>query len=234
VQATRWRRFKDIRAADAERAVSGGTLVPMTEQPDEQDRPRRPRRPRLQPGPGRVASAAPSPEDVRARAEALAEAVRGAAGNPDYADTVRTLDERVGLDALAEVWADADPETLPGVLWALYLLRAWCTRQPSDVARLYSAGRRHAPVPEVVAGVPESPTAADLTQFADALVESALRDDLDVALARGAAFSRIVAAGRADLAGTATDAAADRLALGNLRCAERLDRAAVAYRAGRL
>lgn len=194
----------------------------------------RPHRPLVRPAIEPEQATVPSPEEARLRAEALADAIRAAAKDPAHADSVRTLDEQVGLDALAEVWADADPESWPGILWALYLIRAWCTRRPKAVAHFYVAGRHHAPVPDVVAGLPEAPTEEDLVRFSDSVMHAALHGDLDVALARGAAFCRIVAAGRADLAGTATDSDADRLALGNLRCAERLERAAVAHRAGRL
>jgi hypothetical protein len=45
------------------------------------------------------------------------------------------------------------PDSLPGALWALYLLRTWTERQGEAVARMYRAGRAYAPVDEVVAGV---------------------------------------------------------------------------------
>jgi hypothetical protein len=36
------------------------------------------------------------------------------------------LADLVGLETLASLWCDAEPTTLPGALWALYLLRQWC------------------------------------------------------------------------------------------------------------
>ena len=45
------------------------------------------------------------------------------------------LADRVGLDTLAELWRDADPVSLPGALWALYLLRQWCHSHGDEVTR---------------------------------------------------------------------------------------------------
>ena len=55
------------------------------------------------------------------------------------------LADRVGLDTLAELWRMEQPSSLPGALWALYLLRRWCQSNGEEVTRLWRAGRPYAP-----------------------------------------------------------------------------------------
>ena len=174
-------------------------------------------------------------ELAHATAEALVDAGRGS-GGPDTSRLVR-LAETVGLDTLSQLWRDAPADSLPGALWALYLLRTWTEQQGEAVARMYRAGRAYAPVDEVVAGVAEDADPAAVLALADAVLTGAYRGDFDVALERAASFFRVVATGRRELAGGADDLAdladldrADR----NERCAEALRRAAAAWRDGTL
>src|SRR5674536_328196 len=67
------------------------------------------------------------------------------------------LADTVGLDELARLWRDSTPYSLPGVLWLLYVLSAWCRTSPQEVAQIYAAGRHRQPVEEVVAGVADPP-----------------------------------------------------------------------------
>src|SRR5690348_10746402 len=46
------------------------------------------------------------------------------------------LADQVGLETLAALWRDADPVSLPGALWALYMLRQWCHSDSDEVVRL--------------------------------------------------------------------------------------------------
>jgi len=67
------------------------------------------------------------------------------------------------------------------------------------------------------------------------VLTGAYRGDFDVALERAAAFFRIVAVGRRELAGDDERGAQDQaMADRNLRCAEALQRAASAWRDGTL
>ena len=165
-------------------------------------------------------------ELAHATAAALVDAGRGDAGP----DTSRLVDlaETVGLDTLSELWRDSPPDSLPGALWALYLLRTWTERQGEAVARMYRAGRAYAPVDEVVAGVAEDADVDAVRALAGSVLTGAYRGDFDVALERAAAFFRVVASGRRELADEGE--LADR----NERCAEGLQRAAAAWRAGTL
>ena len=39
--------------------------------------------------------------------------------DPEVVHRVLTLVETVGVDEIAELWSDAEPDSLPGVLWRL-------------------------------------------------------------------------------------------------------------------
>ena len=169
-----------------------------------------------------------SPDASAERAHALARVVLDSGrANDQQAERLVGLAEEVGLAPLAQVWGSAEPDTLPGALWALYLLRTWCHRQGSEVADLYRTGRADAEVADVIAGVAELPGAAEVRTTADAILRTAFGSDLSLALRRAAAFHRVVAAGRRVLAAAGAEPSRQRrLAGGNEHCAEQLERAA--------
>lgn len=138
------------------------------------------------------------------------------------------LADEVGLDTLAALWRDADPVSLPGALWTLYLLRQWCRTDPDDVTRLWRAGEPLAAADAAVAGVASYADAADIERVADAVLGGVYRGDLAVALERAAAFFRVVATGRRAVA------LRDELAGRNERAAASLTEAARRWRAGTL
>ncbi|MFN2519068.1 MAG: hypothetical protein ABR604_08520 [Jatrophihabitantaceae bacterium] len=145
------------------------------------------------------------------------------------------LADQVGLDTLADLWRDADPVSLPGALWALYLLRQWCNTNPDDVARLWRAGEAFAAADAVVAGVADYADVVAVRQVADAVLGGAYRGDFAVALERAAAMFRVVAAGRRELATPGEPGAGERkLAQRNERVAADLTAAAARWRAGTL
>jgi hypothetical protein len=145
------------------------------------------------------------------------------------------LADRVGLDTLAALWQDADPVSLPGSLWALYLLRQWCQSGGEEVTRLWRAGEPLAPADAAVAGVADYADVTAVQQTADAVLTGVYRGDLAVALERAAAFFRVVAAGRRALGAPAqyADDGVD-LAERNERVARSLSTAANRWRAGTL
>lgn len=143
------------------------------------------------------------------------------------------LADQIGIDTLAALWRDADAVSLPGALWALYLLRQWCRTAPAEVARLWRAGEPLAPAEAAVAGVAEYPDPDAVLGLADAVLGGVYHGDLDVALERAAAFFRVVAAGRRTL--PESDASGSReLAERNDRAARALSASAGLWRAGRL
>ncbi|MPZ61507.1 MAG: hypothetical protein GEU93_09455 [Propionibacteriales bacterium] len=193
----------------------------------------RPRRPAM-PG-ADLFDEVPGGDDPALRAEIAHRSatllVRGARYAEDQAVVERIvhLADDQGLDTVADLWADSPADSLPGALWRLYLLRSWVQSDPGGAARQFDAGRRHAPVHEVVAGVVDPPGADEVRELTDTVLRGVAQGDLATTLDRAAAFARIVAAGRAELEDTSADAAARLVGL-----AEQLASAARAERAGRL
>ncbi|MDQ1735824.1 MAG: hypothetical protein QOH56_2075 [Pseudonocardiales bacterium] len=142
------------------------------------------------------------------------------------------LADRVGLDTLAELWRDEQPSSLPGALWALYLLRRWCNGNGEEVTRLWRAGRGFAPADEVVAGVSDNADPAAVSALADSVLSGAYSGDFDVALERAAAFFRVVAAGRRESAPPGSEGERElQLAERNSDVADGLALAAARWRA---
>lgn len=164
-------------------------------------------------------------EAASAAAQALLEAA--AAGERDR---LIGLADAVGIDTLAQLWRDCEPVSLPGALWALYLLRQWCRSCPEEVARLWRDGEPLAMPDAVVAGAGAHPDAEAMTRMADSVLASAFGGDFAVALDRAAAFFRVVAAGRREDARVG----GDELARRNARAARDLAAAAAAWRSGTL
>ena len=168
-----------------------------------------------------------------ARAE-LAEATAVAVithGRATGAEGLVDLADRVGLDTLAELWRTEQPSSLPGALWALYLLRRWTQTNGTEVTRLWRAGRPYAPADEVVAGVSDDADPAAMSALADAVLRGAYHGDFDVALERAAAFFRVIATGRRDTAGPDAEGDRDRqLADRNEETADGLALAALRWR----
>ena len=108
---------------------------------------------------------------------------------------VRLVDE-VGLDTVAEMWAQRPARSLPGTLWRLYALREWVRTAAVEASADFEDGRRSAPVDHVVAGVADPPTPQALRALLDDILHGVFAGDLAVALERAAAFCRVVVAGR--------------------------------------
>jgi hypothetical protein len=161
-----------------------------------------------------------SPSSRAEIAAATAAVVVQAGRSPGDGERFVELADQVGLDTLAALWRDADPVSLPGALWALYLLRQWCRTDGDEVTRLWRAGEPMAPAEAVIAGVADFADVAAIQRVADAVLAGVYRGDLAVALERAAAFFRVVAAGRRALGGV------DRTGAGEVDLAERNDRVA--------
>lgn len=136
----------------------------------------------------------------------------------ELTDRLVRLAETEGLDTLAELWAGAPAESLPGCLWRLYLLRSWVHAAPAAAAADFEIGRLRAPVARVVAGVAEPPGPEELRAMVDQVLRGIAVSDFADVLFRAAAFARVVATGRA-ISGP-TEQAARMLSL-----AEQLERA---------
>lgn len=109
---------------------------------------------------------------------------------------VRLVDE-LGLDTIADLWAQRPPQSLPGALWRLYLLREWVRRDPVGAGHDYAEGIGHAGVAAVIAGAGSPPGPTQMKELADVILRGVYAGDVALALERAAAFCRVVAAGRA-------------------------------------
>lgn len=147
----------------------------------------------------------PGREDPALRTEAGARVahllVRGARNDYDQAlvERVLNLADEHGLDTVAELWAHAPGDSLPGALWRLYVLRSWVRSEPHRAAREFEAGKQFAPVDEVVAGVVDPPGPQEVAHLVDTVVRGIVTADLADTLDRAAAFARVVGVGRAHL-----------------------------------
>lgn len=161
---------------------------------------------------------------TEAARQAASVLVRGAreSDDPQVVERLLHLADTEGIEAIAEVWSGAPADSLAGCLWRLYLLRSWVYASPAEVAREYEAGRQHAPVAQVVAGVADPPGPDELKAMVDQVLRGIAGGDFADVLFRAAAFARVVAHGRAVL--TASAAANDRAAP-MLRLAEQLESA---------
>lgn len=179
------------------------------------------------------------PEVAHTTAAAIVHGAR-AQDDPELVDRLVRLVETEGLDVVASMWADSPPNTLPGALWRLYVLREWVRRDPRTIAERYRMGVTKAPVADVVAGVASPPGPDEVSQVVDAVLSGVYTGDLAVTLERGAAFCRVLAIGSAfdaDHVAERDDDLAVRItrgASGLVRTAEELEQAAALWRAGRL
>ncbi|MBM7516260.1 hypothetical protein [Nocardioides nitrophenolicus] len=127
--------------------------------------------------------------------------VRGARTSADagVAERLVHLADTEGIEAIAEVWSHAAPDTLAGCLWRLYLLRSWVYADPAGVAREFESGRARAEFAHVVAGVADPPGPDELRAMVDEVLRGIAGGEFADVLLRAAAFARVVAAGRATL-----------------------------------
>ncbi|MEO6887167.1 MAG: hypothetical protein ABI232_12915 [Jatrophihabitantaceae bacterium] len=202
-------------------------------------RPERPHRPSLHSDLTELIDAAGGDgSQSRAEIAAATAALLVEAGRARPADTdgpFVDLADQVGLETLAALWSHSDPVSLPGALWALYLLRQWCRSSGDEVTRLWRAGEPVATADAVVAGVADYATPDAVREVADSVLNGAYRGDFAVALERAAGLFRVLAAGRRELLSPGDPGAAElALAVRNERAAADLSAAADRWRAGTL
>lgn len=144
-------------------------------------------------------------EIAAATADLLVQVGRAGDGAGDI-DRFIALVDRVGIETLSALWRDSDPVSLPGALWALYLLHHWARTNAEQVRLLWRAGAPLAPAEAAVAGFGDDADVSAVQVGVDAILRGVYRGDLAVALERAAATFRVLAAGRRDRAESAVDA----------------------------
>lgn len=179
-------------------------------------------------------------EAAHTTAAAVVNRGRAGADDPELLARLVALADDEGLDTIASLWSQSPPDTLPGALWRLYLLREWVRRDPGAIAARYRLGVQRAEVAGAVAGVADMPGPDEVVALADAVLTGVYAADLAVALERAGAFMRVMVTGAAldaDWIETADEPGAVRVtrrASALLDTAEELETAARLWRAGRL
>jgi hypothetical protein len=143
-------------------------------------------------------------------AQALLSRVRE---NPESGIVERLVSytDQNGIDALAELWARANPRTLPGALWRIYLMRALVRQDAEGSSYLFQRGSEVAAgIDPVVAGAPTPTGPEEITTLADQILRGLFAGDFAVALDRAAAFCRIMSLGCTSVADDADAASPER------------------------
>ncbi|KJY52842.1 Uncharacterized protein JF68_12930 [Bifidobacterium coryneforme] len=115
--------------------------------------------------------------------------------DPEVVERVLTLVDREGVDLIAELWSDTDPDSLPGILWRLYMLRSWMRRDADGISRLWRLGEPTDTAASAIAGVDSAPEADNIARTADSILSGAFTGDFAVALERAGAFCDVIARG---------------------------------------
>ena len=115
--------------------------------------------------------------------------------NPQIVHRVLTLVDTEGVDIIASLWSHCEPESLPGILWRLYLLRTWMHRNKASISLLWQLGEPEATSASAIAGVDQTPNEADIARIADSILSGAFTGDFAVALERAYAFTDVIAHG---------------------------------------
>lgn len=145
-----------------------------------------------------------------------------ASRDPELVARLVRLVEEEGIDTVAMMWSKAEPHTLPGALWRIYMLREWVRHSPDQVARSYHQGVQAAQVRHAIAGVEDPPGPDEVRRLADQILSGVFSGDLALALLRAGAFCRVVATGAAFEAQTDEGHADARAHKATLRAAQLL------------
>jgi hypothetical protein len=115
--------------------------------------------------------------------------------DPQVVQRVLTLVDTEGVDIIAELWSDAEADSLPGILWRLYLLRTWIRNNQRSIARLWRLVEPEETTASAIAGVDTPPDGNDIARTADSILSGAFTGDFAMSLDRASAFVEVVAKG---------------------------------------
>lgn len=131
---------------------------------------------------------------------ALLHRVRAGA-EPEIVQRVVDVAAGDGINDIAELWSRESTHSLAGVLWRLYLLRRITVADPAGTADLFARGsKRIGTIDPIVVGAVEPATPESIAELCDLILRGAFVGDLGATLDRAAAYSRVMAAGAAELA----------------------------------
>ena len=114
---------------------------------------------------------------------------------PEIVERVLNLVENEGIEIIADLWSKAEAQSLPGMLWRLYLLRTSLRKNGNAYAAYWRLGEPEATSASAITGIDEAPTGEDIERLADSILSGAFTGDFAVALYRACAFSAIISRG---------------------------------------
>ncbi len=130
---------------------------------------------------------------------------------PEIVERLVGFTDSHGIDALAELWSQSSPRSLPGALWRIYLMRAFIRQDATQVSFLFQRGIETIPSSDpVVAGAVAPTGPEEITMLADDVLRGIFEGDFATALDRAAAFCRITSAGAVSVADDADPVSPDR------------------------
>lgn len=131
---------------------------------------------------------------------ALLDRVRQGA-DPQLVERVIAIAETAALDDIAELWSDASPQSLAGMLWRLYLVREVIRTNSEETVDLFRIGYEQVQtIDPVVVGVPAPVQPEAMRALLDEILRGVFSADLADALDRAAAFANIMSMGCSTLA----------------------------------
>lgn len=113
--------------------------------------------------------------------------------DPVIVQRVISVVDTEGIEPIAELWASSDAQSLPGILWRLYVMRTWMQRNQKSLAVLWREGELPPTAASAITGINTSPEADDIAQTADSILAGAFTGDFAVALERASSFTAVVA-----------------------------------------
>jgi hypothetical protein len=128
-------------------------------------------------------------------AQMLVEGMRKG-GTEEQVERLVAFAQENGLDTLAELWSGAQPVSLPGALWRLYLLKAALADNVEDARLVFERGIEVlGTIDEVVAGAPDPLASGAFLQVIDDILRGAFTGDFSLTLERASSIARAVSAG---------------------------------------
>ncbi|MGO2655233.1 MAG: DNA-directed RNA polymerase subunit beta [Pseudoclavibacter sp.] len=101
-----------------------------------------------------------------------------------------------GVETITELWATASAESLPGMLWRIYLLRSLIMASTEEVTALYDLGaRRLSTADPIVTGLDTPAQVLEVQRLSERILRGVFSGDFHLALMQAAAFCSVLAAG---------------------------------------
>lgn len=142
---------------------------------------------------------------------------------PEVRQNLINLVRTEGLGDIAALWSEADPISLPGALWRLYVLHTWVDHDPGTVKDRVELGKQTVPGLAYLAGFPEPPAIDTIKGTLNEILAGAFTGDLGMALRRAAAVTMLAAFGTVQLESAAEAAKSTEYADVSLATIEALD-----------